>query len=142
MEQSVSFKQPVDPRIVRAVDVLSRVWPVDASLMDDISRDVNLSGSRLRHLFRLETGVSITAFMKMQRLHHAKRMLTATFCSVKEVSAAVGAGDVSHFVRDFKTQFGLTPTEFRKRRTRQPPPPIDSMPSQLFAIEARATRRY
>jgi len=134
MTEHFFFRQPADPRVVRVVDILSRIWPVDASLMDDISRDVNLSASRLRHLFRRETGISITGFMKMQRLRHAQRMLRGTFRSVKEVSAAVGAGDVSHFVRDFKAYVGVTPTEFRKR-TAQPPRPTDSKSSQPFAIE-------
>jgi transcriptional regulator GlxA family with amidase domain len=37
-----------------------------------------------------------------------------TFLSVKEISAAVGIHDESHFLRDFKTLYGATPTERRR----------------------------
>jgi two-component system, response regulator YesN len=87
--------------------------PNDLSL-GDLARDLNLSVSRLRCLFKSEVGVPIHSFMKRERLHRARDLLATTFCSVKEISALIGAGDTSHFVRDFKRAFGTTPTSFRR----------------------------
>jgi AraC-like DNA-binding protein len=46
-------------------------------------------------------------------MEHAKRLLETTFLSVKQVMTEVGATDESHFVRDFKAHYGVSPTRFR-----------------------------
>ena len=45
----------------------------------------------------------------------ATTLLLDTFLSVKEIIARVGFSDGSHFVRDFKRIYGVTPTEYRKQ---------------------------
>ena len=40
-------------------------------------------------------------------------LLTTTFLSVKEIVRRVGLTDESHFVRDFKRFYGVTPSEYR-----------------------------
>jgi AraC-like DNA-binding protein len=42
-------------------------------------------------------------------------LLTTTFLSVKEIASRVGLADESHFVRDFKRIYGMTPSEYRTR---------------------------
>jgi AraC family transcriptional regulator of arabinose operon len=80
-----------------------------------VARAVNLSPSRLRHLFKVEVGVSVSGYIRVQRIERAKSLLTATFLSVKQIAAQVNAPDVSHFVRDFKERVGLTPSTYRQR---------------------------
>jgi AraC-like DNA-binding protein len=82
---------------------------------------VNLSPSRLRHLFKGEVGVPILSFIKVRRLNQARELLATSFLSVKQVSM-MGAGDTSHFVRDFKRMFGTTPTAYRRSSTKPYPP--------------------
>lgn len=74
-----------------------------------------MSGSRLRHLFRTEMGTPPGRFLKLLRLQRAKELLRGSFLEVKEVATAVGFGDVSHFVRDYKMVHGETPSESRFR---------------------------
>jgi AraC-like DNA-binding protein len=79
----------------------------------EIAIRVNLSASRLRHLFKERTGWSPGQFAKEWKLWKAKRILQETFCSVKESAAMAGFSDLSHFVRDYKTRFGCRPSETR-----------------------------
>jgi transcriptional regulator GlxA family with amidase domain len=44
-----------------------------------------------------------------------------TLMTVKEVAAAVGAGDVSHFARDYKTLHSQTASNTRRSSARQRP---------------------
>ena len=81
----------------------------------DLARSVNLSESRLTHLFQRDAGVSVMKFLKTVRLERARQLLEATFCSVKEIMFQVGFNDPSHFVREFEETFGLTPNNYRKR---------------------------
>jgi len=58
-------------------------------------------------------------WLKSQRIAHAKLLLEKTFLTVKEVRALVGAPDASHFARQFRHAFGLSPIQFRAYRTAQ-----------------------
>ena len=79
----------------------------------ELASSVNLSASRLSHLFKTETGISLGKYLKRARMESARRLLESSFLSVKEVMACVGINDVSHFARCFKHTYGLTPTEYR-----------------------------
>jgi transcriptional regulator GlxA family with amidase domain len=81
--------------------------------VDTMARMVNLSPSHLAHLFKQETQVSIQHFRRQARMQHAKRLLETSFLSVKQVMLTSGFRDASHFVRDFRRQFGKTPSQCR-----------------------------
>jgi AraC family transcriptional regulator of arabinose operon len=83
--------------------------------MSGIARQVNLSPSRLRHLFKKETGKTPAQFLKSLRLRQAALLLSTTFLSVKEISNRVGITNTSHFVREFKKVYGVAPTTYRNR---------------------------
>jgi AraC-like DNA-binding protein len=76
---------------------------------------VNLSPSRLHQLFKEETGMPPARFLRRLRMEGARELLETTHLSVKQVMAGVGVTDESHFVRDFKKTFGLTPARYRQR---------------------------
>jgi AraC-like DNA-binding protein len=42
-------------------------------------------------------------------------LLETTDRSVKEIRAEIGVEDESHFFRDFKRAYGLTPAQYRAR---------------------------
>jgi AraC family transcriptional regulator, arabinose operon regulatory protein len=81
----------------------------------EIAQSVRLSPSRLRHLFKDETGTSVVAYLRELRLQRAKHLLETTFLSVKEVASAVGIDGTSHFVRDFEKAHGMTPARYAER---------------------------
>ena len=87
---------------------VSRAWR-----MAELAQLVNLSSSRLRHLFKTETGKTPTQYLKDLRLRNAELLLRTTFLSVKEIVNRIGLTTGSHFVRDFKNEYGLTPTMYR-----------------------------
>jgi AraC-like DNA-binding protein len=41
--------------------------------------------------------------------------LENSFKHIKEIRFEVGIRDQSHFTRDFKLKYGITPSEYRKR---------------------------
>lgn len=80
-----------------------------------IARLVNLSSSRLAHLFKSEMDLSMQQYLKQLRLAKAKRELETSFLSVKEISAAAGFSSVARFVACFKSSVGFTPGQYRKQ---------------------------
>ncbi len=81
--------------------------------LDELSRSVNLSRSRLRHIFRVEAGMPWGRFVKSVRIERAMNLLTSSYLRVKEVCVKVGINDESQFVRDFRRAVGVTPARYR-----------------------------
>jgi AraC family transcriptional regulator, arabinose operon regulatory protein len=77
------------------------------------AKNVNLSSSRLRQLFKKETGLSPVQYLRSLRMQKAEELIRDSFLSIKEVAAMSGIRDVSHFVRDFKKTRGLSPSALR-----------------------------
>jgi transcriptional regulator GlxA family with amidase domain len=78
-----------------------------------LAHEVNLSPSRLRHLFKKETGRTPAQHLRTYRMRKAELLLRTTFLSIKEIINRVGMTN-SHFVREFRKTYGTTPTKHRK----------------------------
>ena len=103
----------IDARVSAALEVMrQRAYQSDLE-MESVASHVHISCSRLRHLLTEALGMSPSRYIKTVRLDRARVLLTETFMSVKEIVFDVGATDLSHFVRDFKREYGCTPTEYR-----------------------------
>lgn len=102
----------MDARIRRAMRTVHELLAENISVTD-LCVGVNLSVSRLRQLFKTNVGISPKQYIRCVRLNRAASLLRTSFLSVKEISFQIGSKDVSHLVRDFKKQFGVTPSEFR-----------------------------
>jgi AraC-like DNA-binding protein len=102
-----------DKRVMKALELLKES-SLDAQLhFSDIASSVHISGSHLRHLIKREIGMSARQYVKMVRLKRARELLESSFLSVKEVMSSVGMSDISHFVREYKSVFGCTPSQSR-----------------------------
>ena len=85
-----------------------RAWTITA-----LARLVNLSPSRLRHLFKANTGMTTSQFLREVRLSEAEKLLRTTFLRVKEIMNRVGFLDESHFGHEFKKAYGMSPSKYR-----------------------------
>jgi len=101
-----------------------RVQAVIDYMLDDLSRplqlaeiaqSVNLSASRLQHLFKANTNMTATQYLKTLRMQKAKQLLDNTFLNTKEIMQRVGIKDESHFVREFKRIYGLPPGSYKQQ---------------------------
>ena len=109
-----SGRQGIDKRVVAAFEMLKNSAAGGDIDFEQIAKSVNLSTSRLRHLFTLEAGMSPSHYVRLVRLRRARRLMLQTFLSVKEVMGESGFSDVSHFVRQYKRVYGETPSQTRR----------------------------
>ena len=103
-------------RIQTVIDFMNTNLERRVSL-SELANVVNLSTSHLSRLFNLETGLSPGEYLIRLRMEKARHSLATSFLSIKQVMATVGY-DIrsrSNFVRQFKSYFDLTPSEYRKR---------------------------
>ena len=83
--------------------------------LTELAHSVNLSVWRLSHIFKSDVGMPPIKYLKLLRMERAKGLLESSFLSVKEIAFQVGLNDESHFVRDFKSTYGHSPTTYRTR---------------------------
>jgi AraC family transcriptional regulator of arabinose operon len=100
-------------------DQTRRVAEVEEFIRRNLHRDlttrdlaglINVSESRLFHLFRTQRGTSPARMLKQLRMQEARKLLTTTWLSIKQIRAAVGIHDASHFTRDFRRYYGIAPS--------------------------------
>jgi two-component system response regulator YesN len=102
----------MDHRVQLIIAIMEKNYHRDVSIKSFASK-VNLSVSYFCHLFKRETGSCPKQYLKSLRMRRARALLETTPLSAKEIMNSVGISNSSHFARDFKKSFGLTPIKFR-----------------------------
>jgi AraC-like DNA-binding protein len=74
-----------------------------------------VSPGHLGRLFRKQLGGSPLRHLKQVRLECAAQLLWSGVEAVADVARRVGYRNASHFVRDFRRMFGVTPLTYRRR---------------------------
>ena len=109
---AVRIRIPRDERIKQMTHILQkRPW----LRLRELSGMVDLSASRLQHLFKQETGRSISAYAKEIQLNMIRELLLHSRYSLKNIGEAVGISDMANLGRYFKQRFGYTPASYRRR---------------------------
>ena len=83
----------------------------------ELAAQVNLSPSRLLHLFKKETGITPREYWMERRIELVQRMLVETDYSIPEIAEEFGFTDRSHLSRVMKSITKLTPAAIRKKMT-------------------------
>jgi len=82
--------------------------------MAEIRDLAGVTTKRLIVLFRAEIGLSPKAYARIRRLQAALRLLGSM--SGAQVAAEIGYFDQAHFVREFRSFTGMTPTQYTEQR--------------------------
>lgn len=109
-----NFQDEMDP-VDRATSYMSTHF---ASQLDIewIAKNVSfISTSHLTRLFCKKVGQSPYSFLKQTRLERAAMLVQSTPEKILQVAHRVGYKNVSHFVRDFRAKYGMTPLQYRKK---------------------------
>jgi YesN/AraC family two-component response regulator len=80
-----------------------------------LADEMCLSRSQLDRKLRAMTGHSVFSFLMRMRLQRARQMLMQGHGNMSEIAAACGFSDPAHFSRSFKSEFGVSPSQFMKK---------------------------
>ncbi len=81
----------------------------------EVARVGGLSLSRCLHLFKEETGMSLSEYVKKLRVEYGKYLLLNTDISLADCSIEIGFFDQSHFTKTFKQVERITPYQFQRK---------------------------
>jgi AraC family transcriptional regulator of arabinose operon len=104
----------MDRRVKRTKSVLDQEYR-NPPAIEQLAEGVGLSASRLAHLFRDETGMSIQSYIVERRLFMAAMLIVQSDEQISQIAYRVGFGDVSNFNHSFKRRFAMSPREYRAR---------------------------
>ncbi|MBQ8200848.1 MAG: helix-turn-helix transcriptional regulator [Clostridia bacterium] len=79
----------------------------------ELTQHVNYQPDYLSGLFKRSTGVSIVQYTNQLRLRMAKALLTNYEITIKEAAYSCGFPDEKYFMRLFRREEGMTPSQFR-----------------------------
>ncbi len=81
--------------------------------IQQIAQALGVSYSSFRKLFKEHTGFAPAMYQQNLRLQRAKELLSTTDESIKEIAYRLNFESPDYFSAKFKSQTGLTPSEFR-----------------------------
>lgn len=104
-------------QIVRAMEYIYR-HRNERLAVQGIADILDMNRSYLSALFRKETGMSISGFIRQEKIKAAANMLRFSDYSYSDIAQYFGFASQSHFIQCFRAQTGLTPKEYRTRYAR------------------------
>lgn len=81
--------------------------------IEDLADRFGVSASYLSRLFKKETGISVSAYIREQKMDVAKNMLRYSEYSMIEIAARLSFSSQSHFIQQFRDTVGMTPKKYR-----------------------------
>ncbi len=78
-----------------------------------LARDVGLNTLKLQRGFRTLFGTSVYGLYQQSRMNQARKLLDRH--SVTDTALTLGYTNISHFSTAFRKEFGVLPSEFRRR---------------------------
>jgi two-component system response regulator YesN len=81
--------------------------------LETIGDKLNVTPEYLGTLFKRETGVSFSNFLKKVRIDRAKELLATTNMKTYEICEAAGYTDTKYFSKVFREVTGMLPRDYR-----------------------------
>lgn len=81
--------------------------------IEDLADEFGVSASYLSRLFKKETGVSVSAYIREQKMEVAKNLLRFSDYSMIEIANRLSFSSQSHFIQQFREAVGVTPKKYR-----------------------------
>lgn len=81
--------------------------------IEDLADELGVSSGYLSRLFKKETGVSVSAYIRRQKIDMAKNLLRFSDYSMIEIANRLSFSSQSHFIQQFREAVGMTPKKYR-----------------------------
>ena len=83
--------------------------------VEGMAHQLTMSKSYFQHLYKEIFGTNVMNDVIQSRIEHAKYLLSTTDISIIQIAEISGYKCSSHFMRQFKSRIGMTPSEYRNR---------------------------
>ncbi|WP_127587687.1 AraC family transcriptional regulator [Paenibacillus koleovorans] len=126
-------KLKTDAEISTALLALLKETVRDPVKLDDLSRRLNVGKTRLKTVFKRETGFSIVEYRNKLKIEQAKAYIREENMNYTQIAEALGYSSVHYFSRHFKQVTDMSPSQYdkslRARVLDKTPPPAATIPT-------------
>lgn len=84
--------------------------------ISDIANSIGVNRSYLTVIFKKVTGMSPQSYLMQFRMEKACELLESTEQPLREIARRVGYADPFTFSKTFKTQYGISPSAYRRQK--------------------------
>lgn len=81
--------------------------------LEDVAKHFHFSLPYTSKIIKQKTGTTFSKLLRDIRLEHAKRFLASSNMSISEIAEAIGYLNIEHFIKTFKNEFKMTPSQYR-----------------------------
>ncbi len=113
LDQSEDGSASDNLTVRRAKSMISEFYHTGITL-DEIASRLDITPEYLGTLFRKETGVTFSTYIKNFRIQKSKELLIGTSLKLYEISDRVGYSDPKYFSKVFRDATGQLPADYRK----------------------------
>jgi len=113
--QPAEFAPTTNAKVAAALSYVQDYFLKPISLRD-VANAVHVNPAHLASLVKQNTGYTVGQWINRNRLTEACSRLLHTNKQIAEIGEDVGWGDVTHFIRQFKKTYGMTPAAWRKEK--------------------------
>jgi AraC-like DNA-binding protein len=96
----------------KALDIIDKHISDENFSVDVFAEEIAMSRSQLRRKLVALVGESPGDLIRCIRLRKAAKLIEQNFGNISEIAAEVGFNNPANFARGFKTEFGVSPTEY------------------------------
>ena len=81
--------------------------------IEDLADEIGVSANYLSRLFKKETGISVSSYIREKKIELAKNLLKFSEYSMSEIAYRLSFSSQSHFIQQFRDVVGMTPKKYR-----------------------------
>lgn len=86
----------------------------DKLSVESVAKEVSVSTSHLTALFRRQMNISPGEYIRRVKLEESKALIREGKMNFSQIAAALHYSTIHHFSRQFKDNFGISPSEYAK----------------------------
>ena len=106
-----------DDTIQYVISYIKEHMSEDISL-ESMAEKCHYNPNYLSALFKQNTGVSYSAYLRKIRMERAVDLLMKSDANIDKIAAALGYRTTGYFIRTFRAEYGVPPGRYRRREGR------------------------
>ena len=109
---------PLDEQFIKkAIDLVEKNISDSNFSVETMAAEVGMARTTLYKKLMAITGQGPAEFIRTIRIKRGRALLEASQMQITEIAYAVGFTTVKSFTMNFKSEYGMTPTEFRQKQS-------------------------
>lgn len=110
---SLTYSSPNLDFVLDIIQKLDSFFYINHTV-EEICSNYPCSKTVLMNQFKQKTGITLVKYKTMQKLKYACQLLSTTDIKISDISGTLQYSSLSYFLRRFKEEYGVTPSEYRE----------------------------